>query len=148
VPREPLAGENRTCSFRLGCGRWYAPSPRHLRSLLKCGGWFFVWSFVVLFWSCVVWCCSCHVFVCDLFLFLHAATSRVPVSGRSQLTPLPSCIHQAWPLAFTRYCHHQYCMVYGIQGGGGRWGAVYCAMSVQIVSQKDRLCRWGRGIKG
>jgi len=33
-------------------------------------------------------------------------------------------------LAFTRYCHHQYCMVYGIQGGG-RLGGVYCAIVVQ-----------------
>ena len=27
-------------------------------------GWFFVWSFVVLFWSCRVLCCSCCVCVC------------------------------------------------------------------------------------
>ena len=52
----------------------YAPSPRHLRSLLGEGGWwFFVWSFVVLFWSCVVscvvWCCSYRVFVCVTCLF-------------------------------------------------------------------------------
>jgi len=33
-------------------------------------------------------------------------------------------------LAFTRYCHPQYCMVYGIQQGG-RWEGVYCAMVVQ-----------------
>jgi len=33
-------------------------------------------------------------------------------------------------LAFTRYCHHQYGMVYGIQKGG-RWGVVYCAIDVQ-----------------
>ena len=43
---------------------WYAPSPRHLRSLLSKGGWFFVWSFVVLFLSCVC--------VCDLFILLQA----------------------------------------------------------------------------
>ena len=40
--------------FLLHRGRWYAPSPRHLRSLLSAGGWFFVWSFVVLFLSCRV----------------------------------------------------------------------------------------------
>ena len=45
-------------------------SPFHLRSLLSAGGWFFLWSFVVLFLSCVMWCCSCCVCVCDLFLFL------------------------------------------------------------------------------
>ena len=32
--------------------------------VVKCGGWFFVWSFVVLFLPCVVWCCSCRVVVC------------------------------------------------------------------------------------
>jgi len=47
-----------------GCGRWYAPSPRHLQSLLSAGGGFFMWSFVVLFLSCRVVCCSCCVFVC------------------------------------------------------------------------------------
>jgi len=35
-------------------GRWYAPSPRYLRLLLSAEGWFFVWSFVVLFLSCRV----------------------------------------------------------------------------------------------
>ena len=33
-------------------------------------------------------------------------------------------------LALTRYCHHQYCMVYSIKGGG-RWCVVYCAIDVQ-----------------
>jgi len=27
-------------------------------------------------------------------------------------------------LAFTRYCHHQYCMVYGIQTGGLEAGRI------------------------
>jgi len=55
-----------------GCGRWYAPSPRHLRSLLSAGGWFFVWSCVVVFLSCRVLFLLC---VCgDLVLFL-----RIPV---------------------------------------------------------------------
>jgi len=33
-------------------------------------------------------------------------------------------------LAFTRYCHCQYCMVYGMYKGG-RVGVVYCALVVQ-----------------
>jgi len=33
-------------------------------------------------------------------------------------------------LAFTRYCHRQYRMVYGIEKRG-RWGGVYCAVVVQ-----------------
>jgi len=33
-------------------------------------------------------------------------------------------------LAFTRYCHYRYCMVYGITRGG-RWGGVYRAIVVQ-----------------
>jgi len=37
----------------------------------------------------------------------------------------PGCL-----VAFTRYCHLQYCMVYGIQRRG-RWEGVYCAMVVQ-----------------
>jgi len=51
--------------------RWYAPSPRHLRSLLSDGGWFFVWSFVVFFLSCRVFGVVLVVCLCDLFLFLH-----------------------------------------------------------------------------
>ena len=27
-------------------------------------------------------------------------------------------------LAFTRYCHHQYCVVYGIKGGGSVGGRI------------------------
>ena len=46
-------------------------SPRHLRSLLSAGGWFFVWSFVVLFVSCrVVCCCSGVLVVSCVVLFL------------------------------------------------------------------------------
>jgi len=30
-------------------------------------------------------------------------------------------------LAETRYCHHQYCMVYGMKGGGGSVGVAYIA---------------------
>ena len=48
-----------------------------------------------------------------------------PHTGRETPIPAPS---QGWPtlrreathalgLAFTRYCHHQYCMVHGIQKG-------------------------------
>jgi len=33
-------------------------------------------------------------------------------------------------LAFTRYCHHLYCMVYGINREG-RWRGAYCAMVAQ-----------------
>ena len=32
--------------------------------VVKCGGWFFVWSCVVVILSCVIWCCSSRVFVC------------------------------------------------------------------------------------
>jgi len=92
---------------RLGLrGRWYAPSPRHLRWLLSAGGWFLVWSFVVLFLSCRVLCCSCCV--CDLFLFLH----DIAIAN------------------ITRYCHYQDRMVYSVQKGG-RGGVVYCAIVVQ-----------------
>ena len=35
-----------------------------------------------------------------------------------------------YKLAFTRYCHHLYCMVYGINREG-RWRGVYYAMAVQ-----------------
>jgi len=46
-----------------GCGRWYAPSPCHLRSLVSDRGR----SSCGRFWCCsrrVVWCCSCRVCMC------------------------------------------------------------------------------------
>jgi len=122
-------------------------SSRQLRALLSvCGGC----SFGGL------GCCSCRVrvsmsgvlfsvCVCDLLICVHAG-SRETNSGAS-LDDLPlwhlcdllprrylSRTKQPPPpllLAFTRYCHHQYCMVYGIQQGGRWCGGVYCAMVVQ-----------------
>jgi len=35
-----------------------------------------------------------------------------------------------WSLSFTRYCHYQYCMVYGINRGS-RGGVIYCARVAQ-----------------
>jgi len=46
------------------------PTPFIPARFVKCGAWFCVWSFVVLFLSCVVLLLLC-VCVCDLFLFLH-----------------------------------------------------------------------------
>jgi len=39
-------------------------------------------------------------------------------------------IYVQWYLAFTWYCHDQYCIVYGLLKGG-RTGVVYCAIAVQ-----------------
>jgi len=50
-------------------------------------------------------------------------------------------------LAFTRYCHRQYCMVYGIKGGG-RWGGRILRNRRAIVLQQGRLCKWGGAING
>jgi len=64
------------------CSPLYAPSPRHLRSLLSAegvllrlvvGGVVLVVScvvvVVVVFLSCVVVCCSCCVFVCGFYVY-------------------------------------------------------------------------------
>jgi len=84
--------------------------------VVKCGGWFFVWSFVVLCVSCVVWWCSCRVFVCVCVLFLFLQTN----TQQPMILFARSCL-----LACTRYCHYQYCMVYGMcredRGGGYIW---------------------------
>jgi len=66
--------------------------------------------------------------------------------GRARLRQarLPSSLHlvctrldAARSLAFTRYCHQQYSIVYGILTGG-RWEGVYCAMVVQQYC--NRVC--------
>jgi len=43
-------------------------------------------------------------------------------------------------LAFTRYCHNQYCMVYVIQREG-RWKGVYCAMVVKKYCNRVGFAR-------
>jgi len=47
-------------------------------------------------------------------------------------------------LAFTRYCHHRYCMVYDIKNGG-RWKGVYCAMVVQLYRKRVGFASGGGG---
>ena len=49
--------------------------------------------------------------------------------------------------AFTRYCYHQYCMVYGIQKGG-RGGVLYFPNSRAIVLQQCGRCRRAERMKG
>jgi len=53
----------------------------------------------------------------------HRATTR---RAGDHPTDAPAPLN----LAFTRYCIHQYCMVYGIHRRG-RCGGVYCAMVMQ-----------------
>jgi len=38
----------------------------------------------------------------------------------TSIYPIYLLLHLVLVLAFTRYCHHQYYMVYGINRGGGR----------------------------
>jgi len=54
-----------------------------------------------------------------------------PINVGAEPIDRPSAEQVRQDLAFTRYCHHQYCMVYGIQMGGRWGGGVYCAMAVQ-----------------
>ena len=64
----PLLHINRP-TFHHPCVGVVNPEHRSRATFDRCswGGWFFVWSFVVLFWSCVC--------VCDLFLFDNADPS-------------------------------------------------------------------------
>jgi len=55
--------------------------------------------------------------------------------------------HPVSKLTFTRYCHHQYCMVFDIQGGG-RWAGVYCAMVVQSYYNRAGFAGGGGVLKG
>ena len=55
--------------------------------------------------------------------------------------------HAAWEAAFTRYCHCQCCMVYGIHKGV-RLGGRILRNCRAIVLQQGRLCRWGAATKG
>ena len=160
-------------------GRWYAPSPRHLRSLLSAGRVIlrvvvFLFVFFVLYLisytrtqksraqsekhcrrrgassgqktrGCIedfcvscVWCCSCCVCVCVTCFcaYIVVGWSTKELVHR-YLYARHVCFKEesytqsvSRRLAFTRYCHHRYCMVYGIKRGG-RWRGVYCPMVVQ-----------------
>jgi len=70
--------------------------------VVKCGGWFFVWSFVALFLSCRVLCCcgvvlvvscvvcSCCVFVCVTCFssFTYSFQLSIHTATRSHTLPL------------------------------------------------------------
>ena len=49
-------------------------------------------------------------------------------------------------LAFTQYCHYQYCMVYSIHTGG-RGGGVPCAVVVQYYCNSMGIYTWGGAIQ-
>jgi len=51
-------------------------------------------------------------------------------------------------VAFTRYCHHQYCMVYGIQRGGSVGGEGILRNGRPMVLQQCGQCRRTRRMKG
>jgi len=75
-----------------------------------------------------------HQFVCylELLALEVGIERRVRVLLGSQRRGVEefAAAEQGWALAFTRYCHHQYRVVYGIKREG-RWAGVYCAMVVQ-----------------
>jgi len=75
--------------------------------------------------------CTAHAQMPTPFLSLFRVASLPPTGIRS-LPPI-SLLPFSCRLAFTRYCHCQYCMVYGIDTGG-RVGVVYCALVVQWYS--------------
>jgi len=59
---------------------------------------------------------------------LEPKFAQAQVPEQSKFNYNAYLVATGWPL--TRYCHHQYCMVYGIKRRG-RWGGLYCAMVVQ-----------------
>ena len=62
-----------------------------------------------------------------LLQVLYALGYRA-ICGKIGLTLNPGLTRN---LAFIRYCHQQYCRVYGIQQGGRGGGVVYCVIDVQ-----------------
>jgi len=73
--------------------------------------------------------------LCELRLsYLQSRYRTVSCSAELSKTGPPrlyvSYVYLIYNLAFTRYCHDQYCMVYGLLKGG-REGVVYCAVAVQ-----------------
>ena len=118
-----------------------------ISSVVQCLWEVFVWGFgrcCLGVWGVVLVVCVCVcvgvggvvrcvcVCVCDLFIY-----SQLPYSHPAgALVPR----HQGQfllvrALAFTRYCHYQYCMVYGMQGDGrgGAYIALKSRNSITVV---------------
>jgi len=69
------------------------------------------------------------------------ASRRVCGGGTSRLVN-----GERHPLAFRRYSHRKYCMVYDIQRRG-RWGGRVLRNGRAIVLQWGMLCRWAVSIE-
>jgi len=98
---DPISHADSGAATHRGVGHTVAAPPS---IVVKWGGWFFVWSFVVVFLSCVVRWCSCYVFVCvcaDLFLFFHTMSLFT-----GDLTPC-GCSQVTWPF-HSHPCSHLY----------------------------------------
>jgi len=78
---------------------------------VKWGGWFFVWSFVVLFWSCVC--------VCDPFFFYPGGARGSPRSYTRKGA-------MGWPLHEIAIAN----IVCWMTTQGGRGKTIYCAILI------------------
>jgi len=81
--------------------------------------------------TCVVYVCACASVRALVLCFCGRETQPVG-AGDTQITDLTCSTASArllltWNLAFTRYCHYQYCMVPCIQEGD-RGGTIHCAI--------------------
>ena len=87
-----------------------------------------------------------HIYI---YIYIYVCVYSTQGGLSYSPTPLtlapPVCV-----LAFTRYCHDQYCIVYGIhKGGGGGWGVIYILPNSRaIVLQHCRQCRRAARMKG
>ena len=71
-----------------------------------------------------------------------ALCSDTRVQSRAVIGTTRKQCGRTYTLAFTRYCHHQYCIVYGIKNWGSVGGRTL-RNGRAIVLQQGRLCRWG-----
>jgi len=69
-----------------------------------------------------------------------------PPPGAFSCASLSTSLHPP-RLAFTRYCHYQYGMVYSIQTGGLK-GILILSNNRAIVLHQGGQCGWAGGMKG
>jgi len=105
----------------------------------------YIFIYHVYLYICIRICISTYVSVyINIYTYVHTYIFTDPRAQAHFVSfPRPPPVHMCVLcfLAFTRYCHCQYCIVYGNHKGGWAGGRIL-RMCRAIVLQWCEQCRW------